>query len=424
MEFQQYFNPVGTQLATDAKVISNDTGLVELLAKRQALENEKKQQAILDSFATQQYAAKTEAAAQPVDGFERMIGLTEQTAKDATAKAQALSAYPKAAKIYQDQANDAIGKYQLLMKERQDKNEKQIAYLQNLAGTMTESPEGFKDGLKQLQTSYPELAAKVPFEKDADGTIPFTPNNARIAQNIYKSSVSQKQSWDREKQVADILDAKQDNDRAERALAQTKLNQDREAAQKAQELGLKKEELGLRRDERQDAAEDKQKSRAFSQENQLRDDYTKASKDFVLVRDAHQRVLASAQDPTAAGDLALIYNYMKVLDPGSTVREGEFATAQNAGGISDRVMAMYNKALKGERLSDNIRADFVNRSDRLYKTAVTNQEKTEDKFSGIAKRAGVNPDNVVIKSRIEEPKKAEKITIPGFDGFSMKKIGP
>ena len=84
---------------------------------------------------------------------------------------------------------------------------------------------------------------------------------------------------------------------------------------------------------------------------------------------AFGRVIASAEDPSAAGDLALIFNYMKILDPGSTVREGEFANAQNSGGVDDRVIALYNSLFAGTRLSQVQRDDFINRASRLYSEA-------------------------------------------------------
>ena len=141
------------------------------------------------------------------------------------------------------------------------------------------------------------------------------------------------------------------------------------------------------------------------QENKMRDDFTKASGEFVKVRDAHQRLLESADNPSAAGDMALIFNFMKVLDPGSTVREGEFATAQNAGGIPDRIRGQYNKVMSGERLAPDVRKDFVDRSDKLYKGALTNHESIEKDFEEKAKRAGVRPEQIVTRHRIT-PKSA------------------
>ncbi len=149
------------------------------------------------------------------------------------------------------------------------------------------------------------------------------------------------------------------------------------------------------------------------QENKMRDDYTKASGKFVEVRDAYQRVIESAKNPSAAGDIALIFSFMRALDPASTVREGEFATAQNAAGIPERVRAQYNKAINGERLSDSTRGDFVDRSKRLYQGALVNQEELEKDYEAKSKTAGVRAEQVVTKYRVKEPPepaKSEKLT--------------
>lgn len=136
---------------------------------------------------------------------------------------------------------------------------------------------------------------------------------------------------------------------------------------------------------------------AFDRETKLRKEFTNLSGEFIKQRDAFGRVEASAVDPSAAGDLALIFNYMKVLDPGSTVREGEFATAQNSGSVPDRAIAAYNKVLAGERLSSTQRNDFVKRADKLFKSAERHHNRRTDQYKGIAKRAGVNPEQVLVE---------------------------
>lgn len=133
---------------------------------------------------------------------------------------------------------------------------------------------------------------------------------------------------------------------------------------------------------------------AFDQEKTLRGEFTKGAGDFVKVRDAYNRIVASVKNPSAAGDLSLIFNYMKVLDPGSTVREGEFATAQNSAGVPDIVRARANSLLSGERLSDVQRNDFANRAKMLY-TAGENQYKThEARYRSLAKMYKLDPDKV------------------------------
>jgi hypothetical protein len=136
---------------------------------------------------------------------------------------------------------------------------------------------------------------------------------------------------------------------------------------------------------------------AFDAENKLRDEHTKQSGTFVKVRDAMGKVQVAAKDPSAAGDIALIFSYMRILDPDSVVREGEFATAQNAASIPDRVRNLYNKALSGERLNDKQRADMVNQAKKVYGSQKQGQDKLDKQYTELATGYGLNPKNVVQK---------------------------
>jgi hypothetical protein len=107
-------------------------------------------------------------------------------------------------------------------------------------------------------------------------------------------------------------------------------------------------------------------------------EYVAQSAEFKKQVDAYNRIIASAEDPSAAGDLSLIFNYMKILDPGSTVREGEFATAQNSAGVPDILRAQYNKVSNGQRLADTQRNDFVDRSTKLYNGSLQQQIQLEN----------------------------------------------
>ena len=169
------------------------------------------------------------------------------------------------------------------------------------------------------------------------------------------------------------------------------------------ETAMKQEEIRLKREPKP-----KTEAEKFAQEDKLRDEVNTFSKEFVKQQDAYNRVQASAEDPSAAGDLALIFNYMKVLDPGSTVREGEFATAQNAGGVDDRTMAWYNKIIRGERLSNKQRKDFVNRSDKLYKKSENQFQKRIKPYEKIIKNNGLNRENVMLGFELAGDKQEQK----------------
>lgn len=179
---------------------------------------------------------------------------------------------------------------------------------------------------------------------------------------------------------------------------------DRELGQKDRDFALKERETMKKAGMDTDAKAIKASERAFAQEDKLRDEFNKLSGDFIKIRDAYTRVQKSTDVPSAAGDLALIFNYMKILDPGSVVRESEFATAAASGSFGERLKAAGAKVLRGERLSAEMRADFVSRAGKLYSGQLESQKKLEGKYSDLSKRSNVNANNVVIDYRFVEPK--------------------
>lgn len=108
------------------------------------------------------------------------------------------------------------------------------------------------------------------------------------------------------------------------------------------------------------------------------------------------RVRNAAENPSPAGDLALIFNYMKMLDPGSTVREGEFANAQNAGSVPTKIMALYNSVAEGQRLTQGQRKDFLSQAEGQYNAQSSLQRKIDEKFRQIAQANGLPLDQVIV----------------------------
>lgn len=147
------------------------------------------------------------------------------------------------------------------------------------------------------------------------------------------------------------------------------------------------------------------KQTAITFTKSLQDDYVKASGDFQNSVDAYNRVIQSYKDPSPAGDLALLFNYMKILDPKSTVRESEFTAAAQTGSLPQQIQATATKLIKGERLTPEQRRDFVRRASTLYKGAEKQQASIEKQFEQRAKKLGVDPSLIVLdyRSNLEEP---------------------
>ena len=85
-----------------------------------------------------------------------------------------------------------------------------------------------------------------------------------------------------------------------------------------------------------------------------------------------------------------------MLDPGSVVRESEFALAATAGSYGARIKGLVDKINSGKFLETSIRNDFINRAGSLYKSRSGQYAKTEGQYRTLSTRNGLNPDNVVL----------------------------
>ena len=145
--------------------------------------------------------------------------------------------------------------------------------------------------------------------------------------------------------------------------------------------------------------------KAFGNEKDLRSEFTAQAKPFVELAQAFRKVEAAALNPSAAGDISLVYGYMKILDPGSTVMQGEQATAQNAGGVPDRIRATYNKALTGESLADNVRLDFYSQARNLIESQRQMAADVGDRYKQYADAYKLDSNQIVFDpfKRIKTP---------------------
>lgn len=151
-------------------------------------------------------------------------------------------------------------------------------------------------------------------------------------------------------------------------------------------------------------------------EKGLRAEFGKETKTFGEVQDAYGRVIAATKQREAnpggvspASDIGLVFGFMKMLDPGSVVREGEYATAKNAGGVPDIVRNAYNKAVQGEFLQPAQRQDFADTAGRLYDQARGQAEGIAERYRGLAGQYGADPSrSVYLPPRLEAPTIGER----------------
>lgn len=141
-----------------------------------------------------------------------------------------------------------------------------------------------------------------------------------------------------------------------------------------------------------DAAKD-----AFGFEKDLFAQYGSSDpvKTYSAVRDGYERVRASAQQQTGAGDMGLIYGYMRMLDPGSVVRESEFAMAAQAGDFGEQVKGLVSQILNGQRLPESQRQEFLANADALYAESAKNLGDINSQFEQRAGGYNVDPTRFI-----------------------------
>jgi len=147
---------------------------------------------------------------------------------------------------------------------------------------------------------------------------------------------------------------------------------------------------------------------AFDQEQKIRNEFRNETKTFIDINDAYGRIQSSAVDPSPAGDLSMIFNYMKMLDPGSVVRESEFATAEGAASVPERLKGAYNKVISGRKLTPQQRADFTNRAGKLYNEALTGFGKRKATFEKLAESYSLDPTKATFTRGLYDPYVAPK----------------
>jgi ribosomal protein S20 len=135
-------------------------------------------------------------------------------------------------------------------------------------------------------------------------------------------------------------------------------------------------------------------------EASTRKEFTDVTKNFKVIDDSFSRIQSLAKTPdvgSGVSDIGIVYSYMKMLDPTSVVRETEYATAENAGGVGEKLYGLYNKVLAGERLTPELRRQFIEGAAKLYEGAADEYQGRRSQFEGVAKAGSMDPERVLGK---------------------------
>jgi len=132
-------------------------------------------------------------------------------------------------------------------------------------------------------------------------------------------------------------------------------------------------------------------------EMKLADDYRTQSKDFKDVSDAYAQINKTLDKATTspAATLAAATKFMKLLDPGSVVRESELGMALAASGVLDRATNYYNTLAKGKVLTKAQAEDFKNITGQIYAAMQEQQNSIDADYRKKATEYGLRPEMII-----------------------------
>ena len=97
----------------------------------------------------------------------------------------------------------------------------------------------------------------------------------------------------------------------------------------------------------------------FGAEADLRKEWKKFETPYDEIEIKHQKLVSALERQTGVGDMSAIFVYMKMLDPGSVVRESEFAQAQQTAGAFETIRVRMAQIAEGDKLSNPQRREFL-----------------------------------------------------------------
>jgi hypothetical protein len=134
--------------------------------------------------------------------------------------------------------------------------------------------------------------------------------------------------------------------------------------------------------------------KTFAQEEKIRKEWQGRSKMYSELQGTFNTLEASAKSENGPGDIALITGFMKMLDPGSVVRETEFATARDTAGLFTQLSNRLEKAKNGQLLDNKQRNEYIALSKKYLESAQAKAAQERKDLGIVVKNYNLNPQNV------------------------------
>ena len=131
----------------------------------------------------------------------------------------------------------------------------------------------------------------------------------------------------------------------------------------------------------------------FKTADTLRQSYDKEIKDagYRELSDNYQKIKSAIESDTPIGDVASAVSIMKLLDPGSVVRESELEVAMKSTGLWDRMTNFSERTLGGRKLTDAQRVEFEQLAREFYNVAKQTKADIDGRYLELSKKYNIDP---------------------------------
>jgi hypothetical protein len=144
----------------------------------------------------------------------------------------------------------------------------------------------------------------------------------------------------------------------------------------------------------------------FGAEKDLRAEWNKVNLPYAEVRGNYLKLKAALEpeydadgneittDKKGVGDMAAVFLFMKMLDPGSVVRESEFKAAQGTAGAMDQLAIKIEQLKEGSILSADQRKDFLKLAKSFLDASIDLKNKTRLNLGQAVDNYSLTPQNI------------------------------
>ena len=129
-------------------------------------------------------------------------------------------------------------------------------------------------------------------------------------------------------------------------------------------------------------------------EGGMYDDFTRSQifKDFSDVKASYRNIATLGKGKNGITDVATIYSFIKLIDPGSVVRNEEIKLSANANPLAQRIALAWNNAKSGRLSTEQMNKEILGAAGIIYDQQLKNLNDFRGGFKGRQEQYGISHD--------------------------------